>query len=270
MTVERDGGSQGSAKRRASEKLNGTHEKRTRVGAADGEEHEKAAAVAAGRSSMHGMTMGGQPEYVPTRTKEEVAALLSKTACPSLASSREGPGRKQVVYLAIHDAIVLANYIFGYDGWRFQPVETGLLCKEVQGGRCSISWRTLGRVTLARHLGDISREDYGYGNSTETSEGASVMKAGKQSVSDALKRALMQFGGPFNDFKNPKFLQWSAGLGKTGSLPRRVFTVDGSVNPWEGQSGHPVQVAHRQVDVVKVEVDGEDEEYGDLESDYSE
>lgn len=92
-----------------------------------------------------------------------------------------------------------ANRIFGHDGWSYQIVR----CECVfQGERAIGQKKEPGfGVTYTTHIrvtvGDVIREDTGAGHGYDRDCGLAHESAIKESVTDALKRALRTFGNPF-------------------------------------------------------------------------
>lgn len=161
--------------------------------------------------------------YLPTRTKEQVSDSLSRPCVPSLVSTREGPGRSVIQFMSGHTALYLANFVFGFDGWKPTIDEGEMLATTQQGGRVVVRWRTKVTITLASHLGGAVREDFGYGSGMELTEAAAKEKAGKESVTDGIKRALSMFGEPFACFKDKRYLAWAK---REGAVPARHFKIE--------------------------------------------
>jgi DNA repair and recombination protein RAD52 len=168
---------------------------------------------------------------VGLRSKIQVEQLLCQPCSPFLMSTRPGGG-SQIQYLAGHNAVALANHIFGYDGWESISLEDGSVGKDIQGQRVTVKWRTRVRVQLAEHLGAGGREDWGYGTATEGSEASAIEKAGKESVTDGVKRALMLFGEAFGCFKDKEWLKWAANVKRSSVGPSRQFSQEQCVQPY--------------------------------------
>ncbi|KAL9585160.1 MAG: hypothetical protein Q9212_001685 [Teloschistes hypoglaucus] len=121
------------------------------------------------------MAVGNPFEDVKTHineyTAQEIATLssrLEKKLGPEYISTRPGAAGQRVPYLAGDKCISLANEVFGFNG---------------EG--------------LDRHQGRIAHmpEDLGYGHIENCkSKAAAFEKAKKQGTTDALKRALRNFG----------------------------------------------------------------------------
>lgn len=96
-------------------------------------------------------------------------------------------------YLFAWHVINEANRIFGFDGWSYthelkqvskftnqkDNIEVGYICT------CTVT------------VGNVTRQDIGYGSGANKKEGDAHEGAVKEAVSDALKRCLRTFGNPF-------------------------------------------------------------------------
>lgn len=109
-------------------------------------------------------------------------------------SSRAGPGGQKVHYLAAEKCIQLANEIFGFNGWSSQimDVQVDFVDENPTTLKVSLGLSVIVRVTLKD---GTFHEDIGYGH-MENAKGkaAAFEKAKKEGTTDALKRALKNFG----------------------------------------------------------------------------
>lgn len=108
-------------------------------------------------------------------------------------SKRQGPGGGEVHYLETWRAIQLANQVLGFNGWSSSIAEiTQDFCDQQTPGRYSCGFSAIVRITLK----DGSyHEDIGYGQSeNQKSKAVALANGKKNAVSDALKRALRNFG----------------------------------------------------------------------------
>jgi DNA repair and recombination protein RAD52 len=130
-------------------------------------------------------------------TAQEVALLqnrLEKQLGPEYLSSRAGPSGQKVHYIAADKCIALANEVFGFNGWSssIQNIQVDFVDENPQTLKISLGLSVIMRVTLR----DGSfHEDIGYGH-IENCKGkaAAFEKAKKEGTTDALKRALRNFG----------------------------------------------------------------------------
>jgi DNA repair and recombination protein RAD52 len=130
-------------------------------------------------------------------TATEIATLqsrLEKQLGPEYISARSGPSGQKVHYIAAEKCIALANEVFGFNGWSssIQNVQVDFVDENPQTLKISLGLSVIVRVTLR----DGSfHEDIGYGH-IENCKGkaAAFEKAKKEATTDALKRALRNFG----------------------------------------------------------------------------
>lgn len=138
---------------------------------------------------------------------ERIQTTLAKKLGPEFVSSRNN-GAMNVVYLEGAKAISLANEIFGFNGWNFSLGEfvTDYCDVSERTGRVSLGLSVVARITLRD---GAFREDIGYGiMENARSKGAAYEKCKKEAVTDALKRALRQFGNALgNCLYDNKFTQ---------------------------------------------------------------
>ncbi|KUJ12128.1 uncharacterized protein LY89DRAFT_624575 [Mollisia scopiformis] len=130
-------------------------------------------------------------------TAQEIATLqsrLEKQLGPEYISSRAGPSGQKVHYLAAEKCIQLANEVFGFNGWSSQikEVQVDFVEENPQTFRVNLGLSVIVRVTLRD---GTFHEDIGYGH-MENCKGkaAAFEKAKKEGTTDALKRALRNFG----------------------------------------------------------------------------
>jgi DNA repair and recombination protein RAD52 len=130
-------------------------------------------------------------------TAQEIATLqsrLEKQLGPEYISSRAGPGGGKVHYVAAEKCIQLANEIFGFNGWSSTVKEwqVDFVDENAQTLKISMGISVIVRVTLKD---GTFHEDIGYGH-IENCKGkaAAFEKCKKEGTTDALKRALRNFG----------------------------------------------------------------------------
>ena len=97
-------------------------------------------------------------------------------------------------YLAAEKVINLANEVFGFNGWSssIQNVQIDFVDENTTNGKITLGLSTIVRVTLRD---GTYHEDIGYGH-IENCKGkaAAFEKAKKEAATDAMKRALRNFG----------------------------------------------------------------------------
>ncbi|KAK3670524.1 DNA repair protein rad52 [Recurvomyces mirabilis] len=135
--------------------------------------------------------------HISEYTAQEIATLqsrLEKQLGPEYISTRPGNGGGKVHYLAAEKVINLANEVFGFNGWSssIQNVQIDFVDEHPQSGKITLGLSTIVRVTLRD---GTFHEDIGYGH-IENCKGkaAAFEKAKKEAATDALKRALRNFG----------------------------------------------------------------------------
>lgn len=138
-----------------------------------------------------------QLPHVSEYTAAEIATLqsrLEKQLGPEYISTRPGNGGGKVHYLAAEKVINLANEVFGFNGWssQIQNVQIDFVDENPQTGRINLGLSTIVRVTLKD---GTFHEDIGYGHCENTKgKAAAFEKAKKEAATDAMKRALRNFG----------------------------------------------------------------------------
>ncbi|KAI2627343.1 recombination protein Rad52 [Hypomontagnella submonticulosa] len=130
-------------------------------------------------------------------TAIEIATLqarLEKQLGPEYLSARSGPSGQKVHYIAAEKCIALANEVFGFNGWSssIQNIQVDFVDENPQTFKISLGLSVIVRVTLRD---GTYHEDIGYGH-IENCKGkaAAFEKAKKEGTTDALKRALRNFG----------------------------------------------------------------------------
>lgn len=127
---------------------------------------------------------------------DRVSEVLRQQLGPEFISTRRGAGNRELSYLTGCDAIRIANAVFGFNGWSSEVRTNHLIYCTNEGGRWSAGVSVNVRITLLKYDG-VFREDLGYGQAIKLfSQLEAVEKAGKEAQTDALKRALRQFGEP--------------------------------------------------------------------------
>ncbi|ELA41893.1 recombination protein rad52 [Vittaforma corneae ATCC 50505] len=126
------------------------------------------------------------------KQKERIAKQLDKSLGPEYLSVRAGFGSTQLTYVEGWMIISLANKIFGFDGWSSEIKSMTEEYCETNDGKTSVGYTCVCRVTLRS---GAYKEDVGFGSAdNQKMKGPAVEKAKKEAATDALKRALRQFG----------------------------------------------------------------------------
>lgn len=130
---------------------------------------------------------------------------LTNTLDPATVADRK-QGGTQVQYIEAWHAIAEANRIFGFDAWDRETVEMRMVQEadtiigkgqkyEKPGFRVSY----IAKVRVTVRAGDtlVTKEGTGAGHGIDADVGQAHESAVKEAESDAMKRAMMQFGNPF-------------------------------------------------------------------------
>jgi len=137
-----------------------------------------------------------QRPHISAYTAQEIATLhskLEKQLGPEYLSARKGPSGQTVHYITADKCITLANEIFGFNGWSssVQNLQVDFVDEETPH-KINLGLHVIVRVTLRD---GTYHEDIGYGHIENARTKASAFeKAKKEGTTDALKRALRQFG----------------------------------------------------------------------------
>lgn len=163
-------------------------------------------------------------------TAQEIATLqsrLEKQLGPEYLSARAGPSGQKVHYVAAEKVISLANEVFGFNGWSssIQNIQIDFVDEHPQTLKISVGLSVIVRVTLR----DGSyHEDIGYGH-IENCKGkaAAFEKAKKEGTTDALKRALRNFGNVLgNCIYDKKYVERVSRM-KAVPVNKRTFAEQG-------------------------------------------
>lgn len=133
------------------------------------------------------------------RTPNEIKDALSLPLDMSLVKTRTQGGKK-FSYLPQHSAKRIANEVFGYAGWSYETLACECLGQQEVTKDGKTGWHTAYRAHVRVSAAGASYDDWGYGNATaygQTAQYETHELAMKESVSDALKRALAAFGDRF-------------------------------------------------------------------------
>lgn len=138
---------------------------------------------------------------------EETIKILESDLSKDLVSWRDEPWAKTAIpYIKSFEVINQANKIFGFDGWSYRIVEmteTSKVETENNSGKRGHVIGVSAHISVTVLFADgrqVIREDIGYGTGIDyssMSEAKAYESAGKEAVSDGLKRALRTFGNQF-------------------------------------------------------------------------
>jgi len=139
---------------------------------------------------------------------EKVAQALEQPLDKNLIAYREESwaGGRKIPYLKAHAVIDQANKIFGYDGWNYEIIElVKISAREIEKidyktKATKSGWEVGMQCKVRVTVGNVTREDVGYGSGIDYNSPATCYEsAGKEAVSDALKRTFRTFGNQFGN-----------------------------------------------------------------------
>ncbi|KAK8381430.1 hypothetical protein O3P69_018483 [Scylla paramamosain] len=143
----------------------------------------------------------GQSQF----TGEEQSAIqnvLQQRLGPGFISQRTGPGGQRLAYIEGWKVVMLANEIFGFNGWSHSVTSQTIDFVDHYNGRYYVGVSSKVRVQLKD---GVYHEDIGYGVSEGMkSKALSLEKARKEAVTDGLKRALKGFGNAMGNCLSDK------------------------------------------------------------------
>ncbi len=105
-------------------------------------------------------------------------------------------------YLEGYDIIDTANFAFGYGNWGYEVKELAQVSEEMnQNQNRVIGYKAIVTITVfdARHQHYVVREDIGFGTGIAKEYASAHESAGKEAVTDGLKRAFRTFGNQFGN-----------------------------------------------------------------------
>lgn len=108
--------------------------------------------------------------------------------------SQRSKGSTSLSYIESHHVIREANRAFGFDGWEYEIEELSKVSEEKNSNNNNVIGY-IARVIV--RVGDIQREDVGFGSGISKMLADAHEGATKEAVSDAMKRALRTFGDIF-------------------------------------------------------------------------
>jgi len=119
--------------------------------------------------------------------------------------SQRKQGNFNLSYIEGHHAIREANRIFGFSGWSYRVNEFKIMSEETyekagyNNGPAVKMYRISVMATVCVDAIGVDRSDVGYGQGSAKTLADAHESAGKEAVTDALKRALRTFGDQFGN-----------------------------------------------------------------------
>ncbi|PRM91244.1 DNA repair protein Rad52 [Arcobacter cryaerophilus gv. occultus] len=127
--------------------------------------------------------------------------ILNQELDSSRIKTRE-KGNISLSYIEGHDVIETANKVFGFGNWSYSISKLEHVSQEQnQNQNQVICYKAIVQVLVysENHTLDVSREDVGFGTGVSKTLADSHENAGKEAVTDALKRAMRSFGNQFGN-----------------------------------------------------------------------
>ena len=111
-------------------------------------------------------------------------------------------GSISLSYLEGFDIIDAANFAFGYGNWGYEVKELAQVSEETnQNQNKVIGYKAIVTITVfdVHHKSYVVREDIGFGTGIAKDYASAHESAGKEAVTDGLKRAFRTFGNQFGN-----------------------------------------------------------------------
>jgi DNA repair and recombination protein RAD52 len=131
-------------------------------------------------------------------TKEQ-NELLNQELDSNRIKSRS-KGNVNLSYLEGFDVIDTANLIFGFGNWSYAITTLEMVSEEQNSNQNTvICYKAIVRLTVQdeNHTKTVHREDIGFGSGISKTLAEAHEGAGKEAVTDAIKRGLKGFGNQF-------------------------------------------------------------------------
>lgn len=129
-------------------------------------------------------------------TTEQIQLLKNKLDGNKVATRSNG--RMQLSYIEGYHAIEEANRIFNFDAWSYSVKRLTKISEEKNtNNNTVVGYEALVEVRVMAGGQVVIREDVGYGSGIAKDAFSAFEGAGKEAVTDALKRALRTFGNAF-------------------------------------------------------------------------
>ncbi|KAJ2010991.1 DNA repair protein rad52, partial [Coemansia sp. S680] len=126
------------------------------------------------------------------REAHHIQSQLRRYLGPEHVSTRSGAGNSSLSYIEGWRVISMANQIFGFNGWSSKILNFSVDYEIESDSRWTVGCSCIVRITLRN---GTYREDTGYGMIENVkSLGMAYEKIKKEAVTDAIKRAMRQFG----------------------------------------------------------------------------
>ena len=131
-------------------------------------------------------------------------------------------GNISLSYLEGYDIIDTANFAFGFGGWSYKVKTLEQVSEEInQNQNKVIGYKAIVTITIydVHHKNHIIREDVGYGTGIARDYASAHESAGKEAMTDGLKRAFRTLG---NQFGNALYDKSQKNVDHTSPQPRQI------------------------------------------------
>lgn len=127
----------------------------------------------------------------------KISGDLTKKLDPAFVVKPSGSFGPKGDYLEGWHVINEANRIFGFGGWSYTIDLRQDALVEGKDSKGNPQWQAAYTCICTLHVGEVTRQDVGFGSGFAKAIGDAIEGATKEAVTDALKRALRTFGNPF-------------------------------------------------------------------------
>lgn len=179
--------------------------------AGSGLRNAKSAVVKAGAGTRGGSRVQKHSRSSDVEDRDYlVFKLLEKRLGPAFLSERPGNGGLKFTYIEAHKVVSIANDIFGSDGWSSEVISLDKVSEVKDGNDFMVTFQCLEAVTVFWPGGQSTmHQDVGYGNGKSRRLHEAIESAGKEAVTDAMKRAFRLFGNATgNCLYDKEYLLW--------------------------------------------------------------
>ena len=111
-------------------------------------------------------------------------------------------GNISLSYLEGYDIIDTANFAFGFGNWSYRVTTLEQVSEEINEKQNKvIGYKAVVAITVhdVHHKASVTREDIGFGIGVAREYAGAHESAGKEAVTDGLKRSLRTFGSQFGN-----------------------------------------------------------------------
>lgn len=125
-----------------------------------------------------------------TKDDQDTRALKLAQSIPATAVRQRSQGGASLSYVDGYYVFSQMNDIFGPEGWSYHIVSLTEVSREEQNGKTEVGYQAIVRLTA----GEAYVTEVGYGSGRLRQLVASIEFAGKEAVTDAVKRCCKKLG----------------------------------------------------------------------------